>query len=177
MSSDSSIGAVATIDRTEELEPIPESRSLLDRLNVRPGFLLSLSSRIGVWGLLCGVGAFVAPLFFSFPHMGLTGVVGGLGLLAGGLGIFSASALVLRETDGSKRRLRLGAVAVSSFGLVAAAHGVIWLWFMPWVRQSIMIGEWITTGALGFGIILVVLVVAGLLMDPGREADSEPEVI
>ena len=96
---------------SEKAEPVSSGPGVHSK-DDRPGFALRLSSRIGAWGLLGGILASVSPqLGLSLP-VGLSGVIGGIGVLAGGLGISIASSLVLKETLGTRltriRRCRDG---------------------------------------------------------------------
>jgi len=154
-----------------------ESTTALAPSGVRPDFPLRVSSRIGAWGALVGIGASLAnALGLSTPYW-ILGPVSGLGFLVGGLGITVASALVLRRTKGSMRTLRLGAMAGLPFGLFLTARAALYLWFPQWAMDHLHLYSLLMTGALGLGVALVILFVVGLLKNVEGNADSEAEYI
>ena len=165
------------MDEAKALERIDDSEGIVERPVVRPEFLMRLSSRIGVWGLLGGMAGVLSPILGISVPFRVSMTLGGIGLLAGGLGIAAASSLVLRETWGTKRVLKYAAMAGIPFGFLAAAHGAVVLWFMPWVMEHMQLGDWMTMGAFGLGVILMVLLVAGFVNHVRQMPDSEAEFI
>jgi len=160
---------------SEALDLLDETGPPLQRRILRPGFAMRLASRIGVWGVLGGTVALLAPVLGIPLPFGLFSIGSGIGFLAGGLGIATASYLVLRETSGSRRILKYAALTGVPFGLLAAAHGAILLWFMPWVLEHLAIGNMLTIGAVGLAVILTVLLAAGLLKGVWGESEEDSE--
>ena len=136
---------------------------------------MRLSSRIGVWGMVAGLGATFAATLGVYLPFGMSGLVSGLGFFAGGLGVSVASAIVLRQTRGSFRILKAGALVGIPFGVLAALRGVLLLWLTPWVRDNLILLSLTSLGLLGLGIILIVLFLAGVLKHAWAQQDSDPE--
>lgn len=158
------------------LVDLPEAADAsVDRPTARPGIALRLSSRIGAWGLLGGILAPVIPQLGVPLPLGLSSIIGGIGILAGGLGIAVASSLVLKETFGTRRTLMYGALSGIPFGLATATYGAIRLWFWPAVQEHLFLSGLVSLSMFGFGVLLVVLFLAGLLKGL-LNADSEVEV-
>jgi len=159
------------------LVDLPEAADAsVDRPAVRQGLALRLSSRIGAWGLLGGILAPILPQLGVPLPLGFSSVIGGIGTLAGGLGIAVASSLVLKETFGTRRTLMYGALAGIPFGLATAFYGAIRLWFWPAVQEHFILFGLISLSMFGFGVLLVVLFLAGLVKAFWNTPDSELEV-
>ena len=161
------------MDEVTTLDLVDGADGKLERPSVKPGFLLSLSSRIGAWGLLGGIAVILAPILGASIPISLSLTLGGTGLLIGGFGVGVASSLVLRKTWGTRQVLKYAAMAGIPFGILAAAHGAVVLWFMPWIMEHMQLGDWMTTGAFGFAIALMVLFVAGIVKHFREMPDSE----
>lgn len=145
----------------------------LERSPVRADVLMPISTRVGVWGLLGGLVASLSSVW-GFPFsFGFSGVLSGLGFLAGGLGATVASALVLRRTSPSFRNLRAAALVGVPFGILTALRATIVLWFPEFWLEHPEIFSLISLSAFGLGLGLIVLFVAGLLKNLRSSADSD----
>ena len=161
---------------TEETLPTELLEEETELVEDRPSvgsLALEVSSRVGAWGLLIGVGcplvAFVlqGPFPFFLP---LTS----LGLLAGGIGTLVASTIVHRKLRGEKRLLKVAALLGIPFGVAAASIGAAFLMY-PFIPGSYF--QVASLALLALGIVLFMVFGAGVLKHVFTPGETDPEPI
>lgn len=150
------------------LNPVPDGASA--RLpGTKPAVMLKIGSRLGVWGLVGGLGTMTAfavgaPISFSTAIV----VMGG-GLLVSGLGTLLGAAAALSETRPLPGTVRAAAFAGLPLGTVLSLLGVTSL--TQWGALVSVVNA-LTLAAGIMGALVVILLVVGFFVGPPSIDDS-----
>jgi hypothetical protein len=128
--------------------------------------LFAISARVGVWGVIAGLGSMA--LAGLAPDLAV--VLSGEGFLVGGLGAIGTSILVVRDLKGASLPLKLAAFVGIPFGasLVAFAGTFMLGWPLPMRLVGIALPVGVITG-----VTLMVLLLAGFISH--AVSDSAPD--
>jgi len=126
----------------------------------------AISARIGVWGVITGLGSIAVGFLAPGAALGLAGV----GFLAGGLGAIATSVLVARDLRKASWPLKLAAFVGAPFGacLVAFAGGTL----LGWPFLQIPLVAWAVPVGAVLGVTLMILLLTGFLTHALSRPDS-----
>ena len=138
----------------------------------RSARVIRAGSRLGVWGLVGGIGAMTAFTLGAPVPLAVAMSLMGVGVLVSGLGTLVASAGVLRRRPQAPKLVRAAGLAGAPLGLVLGMLGVTSLTQWP---PLVTIVHVLTPVAGILGALVIVLLSVGLVVGaPNVDDDPEP---
>ncbi len=130
---------------------------------------IKVTSRMGVWGLIVATTPALVELAGARMGSTMVRVLGAGGLLASGLGVALASALVLRALPAGIRPLKLAAIAGIPFGIALMMGGAAVIQPLGAFADAVDAAGPLV---LAIGIVVVVLLVVGFVRSLARTRDE-----
>ena len=130
--------------------------------------LISISARVGVWGVIAGLGSIA--LAGLAPDLAV--VLSGGGFLLGGLGAIGTSMLVLKDLGRASHPLQLAALVGIPFGASLVAFAGTFM--LGWPFPMRLVG-FALPAAVILGVTLMILLLAGFISHAFSDSEVDGE--